>query len=503
MDSFKGATALSGLEVSMCERVNKIDNAKGGRELLTRRALLSMTTAVAVMFASEPAAALFNRKEKRDPHNFFNNKVATKAATITEVLDNEGETAPMLYLASPEYMARAISRYEMIAARGGWPKVEPSKALSKGGKGEMVIVLKQRLAIEGYLLDENQFDEIYDGLTARAVVRFQRNHGLLPTGKVEKQTAEVLNVSARARLATLRANLLRMEEYSRDLGDRYVIVNIPAAQLETVSGGSVYSRHNIIAGKPDRPSPVVITTISELNFNPYWNAPASIVQKDIIPELLKNPGYLQKQNIRIFDGVGGAEIDPVKIDWANTPGDRYHFRQEPGEDNAMATVKINFLSPFGVYMHDTPTKQLFEAGERFFSSGCVRVEQAHVLVNWILRGHDGWDMDRIREVAHNVERLDVRLNDGPQVRWVYLTAWVTEDGSVSFRHDIYELDGTGFVVGQPLPVNNGSDSQRWVTKRLPYGYEDGVGISASMDSDFKVPEQGPIQIVKKTNFNNR
>jgi murein L,D-transpeptidase YcbB/YkuD len=392
----------------------------------------------------------------------------------------------------------------MIAAQRSWPKVEASKALVKGGSGEEVIVLKKRLALEGYLLDEGQFDDVYDGVTERAVVRFQRNHGLLTTGKVGKQTAAALNVPASVRLAALRANLARVQEYSRDLADRYLIVNIPAAQLEAVSGSSVYSRHNIIAGKPDRPSPVVITNISDLNFNPYWNAPASIVEKDIIPALLKDPEHLQKLNIRIFDGVGGPEIDPSTVDWADTPGDRYHFRQEPGEENAMATVKINFPSPFGVYMHDTPTKQLFEAGERYFSSGCVRVEKIHVLVNWILRGQDGWDMDRIREVAESAERLDVRVNEGPQVRWVYLTAWVTDDGSVNFRPDIYDLDATGFVVGQPLPVGQGVGSQRWVTKPLPYGYDDGGAVAASIDGAIEEPKQsGPIQIIKKTNFNLR
>jgi murein L,D-transpeptidase YcbB/YkuD len=484
----------------MSDQADKI-NPTGGT-LLTRRAALLMATALAITVSGDPAAALFKRKDKTDSHNVTLNKSKSKAATVTEVLEDERQATPMITFESPEFMARAMARYEMAAARGDWPRVEASKALSKGGSGEEVVVLKQRLAMEGYMLDEGQFDDVYDGVTERAVIRFQRNHGLQTTGKVGKQTAAALNVSARQRLATLQANFSRVTEYARDLGERYLIVNIPAAQLEAVSGGSVYSRHNIIAGKPDRPSPVVITTVSDLNFNPYWNAPASIVEKDIIPALLKDPDHLEKLNIRVFDGVGGPEIHPSTVDWANTPGDRYHFRQEPGEENAMATVKINFPSPFGVYMHDTPTKQLFEAGERYFSSGCVRVEQVHVLLNWILRGQDGWDMDRIREVADSAERLDVKVIDGPQVRWVYLTAWVTADGSVNFRPDIYELDGTGFVIGQPLPVGQGVGSQRWVTKPLPYGYDEDGAVSASIDEAVEeVKRPGPIQIIKKTNFN--
>src|SRR6185295_9191700 len=134
---------------------------------------------------------------------------------------------------------------------------EASREFAKGGEGPAVVALKQRLAIEGYLLDEGQFDETYDGITERAVVRFQRNHGLQLTGKAGKPTIQELNVPVTARLATLRANLPRLEEYSRNLSQRYLTVNIPAAQLEAVSNGAVYSRHNIIAGKPDRPSPVV------------------------------------------------------------------------------------------------------------------------------------------------------------------------------------------------------------------------------------------------------
>jgi murein L,D-transpeptidase YcbB/YkuD len=474
---------------------------------LTRRAfLLLATAAVTFTLASDPASALFKRREKANTNVNSGNKLKSKATTVTEVLQDEREAAPMLAPLSPEHMQRAIYRYERVAGMGDWPRIEPSKAFAKGGSGDSVILLKQRLALEGYLLDEGAFDDEYDGITERAVIRFQKNHGLEPTGKVGKQTLAALNVPARVRLATLYANLPRVQEYSRDLADRYMIVNIPAAQLEAVSGGSVYSRHNIIAGKPDRPSPVVITTVSDLKFNPYWNAPASIVERDIIPAFLKDPEHLEKLNIRVFDGVGGPEIDPATVDWVNTPGDRYHFRQEPGEDNAMASVKINFPSPFGVYMHDTPTKELFGEGQRYFSSGCVRVEDIHTLVNWILRGQDGWDMDRIEEVADSAERIDLEVKEGPQIRWVYLTAWVTDDGSVNFRPDVYELDGTGFVVGQPLPVGQGVGAQRWVTKPLPYSYEDNGAIAASLEQPASQPlaerkQSGPIQIIKKTNFN--
>jgi murein L,D-transpeptidase YcbB/YkuD len=189
--------------------------------------------------------------------------------------------------------------------------------------------------------------------------------------------------------------------------------------------------------------------VSDINFNPYWNAPASIVQKDLVPKFLKDPTIFEQMNIRIFDGVGGPEIDPYTVDWVNTDPERYHFRQEPGENNALATMKINFANKYMVYMHDTPHRELFEVNARFESSGCVRVDKVSTVVDWILGGQDGIDATEIEMITASLERYDVKVANPPDVRFMYLTAWATEDGRVNFRPDIYGLDGTGFVLGQP------------------------------------------------------
>ncbi|HUF44540.1 MAG TPA: L,D-transpeptidase family protein, partial [Aestuariivirgaceae bacterium] len=193
--------------------------------------------------------------------------------------------------------------------------------------------------------------------------------------------------------------------------------------------------------------------VSEINFNPYWHAPVSIVQRDIIPKYLQDPSMLDRLGIRVFDGWNGPEIDPRTVDWTTVAPDRYQFRQDPGGENAMASVKINFPNKHAVYMHDTPTKELFTEASRYFSSGCVRVEEVHDLTNWILAGQDGWDLNRIQAVAAGGERLDVAVANGPNLHWVYLTSWVGGDGFVNFRNDIYNLDGTGFVTGQPVAAS--------------------------------------------------
>jgi murein L,D-transpeptidase YcbB/YkuD len=192
-----------------------------------------------------------------------------------------------------------------------------------------------------------------------------------------------------------------------------------------------------------------MAALSDIKFNPYWNAPASIVERDIIPKL--SSGILEKMNMKVFDGVGGPEVNPRRINWRRAVVDNYHFRQEPGGDNAMATAKINFPSPFGIYLHDTPEQHLFESGNRFYSSGCVRVQKVAILLNWILNGQDGFDPDRIENLAQSLERLDVTLVTPPQLRVAYLTAWPTSEGIVAFRGDV-TADGTGFVVNCSLPV---------------------------------------------------
>jgi L,D-transpeptidase YcbB len=157
-------------------------------------------------------------------------------------------------------------------------------------------------------------------------------------------------------------------------------------------------------------------------------------------------------HIRVFDGVGGPEIDPTTVDWDITDPERYHFRQEPGEHNALATVKVNFKNPHMVYMHDTPHRELFQTNARFESSGCVRVDNVRLFVNWIMQGQDGFDEAQFEMITATQELHTSPVRNVIDVRFMYLTAWATEDGRVNFRPDIYNLDGTGFVIGQPEGV---------------------------------------------------
>ena len=199
-----------------------------------------------------------------------------KLATKTEILAGQGQ-APMLTLGSLEALQGAIALYEEIVAGGGWPTLPPGHYDNKSSP-QMITKLRQRLVREGYLdfdtltsADAGQWDVALTG----ALKSFQYNHGALPTGKVDERTRQELNIAADARLFTLKENAPRIAEHVRDLGPRYVAVNIPGAQLETVELGDLYSRHNVVVGKLDRPTPSLKSKVSDIVFNPTWSAPAS------------------------------------------------------------------------------------------------------------------------------------------------------------------------------------------------------------------------------------
>ena len=377
---------------------------------------------------------------------------SSKLATHTQIVANNDELA-MLTAGSEQALADAIVMYRQIVKNGGWPQIT-SKKLAKGAKGEQALLLRQRLIFENYLpfdtlgaADASLFDEPM----VEAVKAFQVNHGLVPSGTVGESTLTELNIPAEARLATLLENEPRVSAYAQDLAPRAILVNIPSLQLETVEDGKVFSRHNIVAGKLDRPSPTLVSTVSDVTFNPYWKIPASIVERDIVPHYLKDRSYLANMQIRVFDGVDGPEIDPATVDWASTPPERYFFRQDPGENNALASVKINFPNKFMVYMHDTPHRELFGSNARFESSGCIRVDQVKTVVDWVLRDQTDYSPDQYDQIIENREPYVRKVQNPPSVRFMYLTAWATPEGAVNFRPDIYHLDGMGFVLGQPEP----------------------------------------------------
>lgn len=340
----------------------------------------------------------------------------------------------------------AIAQYSDIVAKGGWPVVPAVKVLKIGMADPAVVVLRQRLAISGDLPPEaaagsGGSSTAFDSYVDAAVKRFQARHGIQPDGVLGAGTYAALNIPAHLRLTQLANNLTRLKsQLAKPLPSRFVMVNIPAASVEVVENGVVVQRHTAVVGKVDRPSPIVNSKITEINFHPYWTVPASIIRKDLIPLMQKDPTYLDTWKIRVYDKKG-QEVPPTAVNWQTDDATNYRFRQDPGDQNSLGIVKINFASPEGVYMHDTPHKGTFNDDYRFDSSGCVRIQNIRELIAWILKDTPGWTSDQVEAELRGNDRLDVKVVNPVELHWVYITAWSTTDGIVNFRNDIYNLDG--------------------------------------------------------------
>jgi L,D-transpeptidase YcbB len=369
-------------------------------------------------------------------------------------------------MVSPTAMAateQALQRYRDLAAQGGWTVIGPEK-LRIGSRGQAVAALRNRLIIAGDLDPSAAGSSTYDSFVEQAVRRFQNRHGLTSTGALNPGTITALNVPIETRIRQLELNIVRLRAFSGNLGHRYVVVNIPAAMVETVEGGVVATRHAAGVGKIDRQSPILQTRIPEVNFNPTWTVPASIIRKDLIPKMRREPGYLTENRIRII-GPNGQQIAPEAVNWNSDEATRYTFRQDPGGDfNSLGFVRINIPSPHGVYMHDTPAKGIFGDDYRFVSSGCVRVQNVRDYIQWLLKDTPGWDRARINQVFESGERINAPIPGGVPVYWVYVTAWATAEGDVNFRDDIYQKDGLGAV---PVTKMSGAPDAEDEEEQIP------------------------------------
>ena len=350
-------------------------------------------------------------------------------------------TTPLLSAQTVTATEQAIGQYQDLATRGGWRPVPAGQTLKVGSRGPAVTALRQRLTITGDLDNAAGTSPVFDSYVEAGVKRFQARHGIGPSGIAGSETIAAMNVPIDTRIKQLETNLVRLRAFAGNLGGRFVTLNIPAAAVETVENGTVITHHIAGVGKIDRQSPVMQTKALDINFNPYWTVPASIIRKDLIPKMQADSKYLSDNKIRVFDSAH-QEVPPQSINWNSMEATHYTFRQDPGADiNSLGVVRVNIANPYGVYMHDTPAKGVFGDDYRFVSSGCVRVQNIRDYVAWLLKDNPGWDRDKIDQTIASGEQVNVKIPPVP-VYWVYITAWST-DGLIQFRDDIYHRDGFG------------------------------------------------------------
>lgn len=342
--------------------------------------------------------------------------------------------------------SKAADRYRQIVDSGGWPIV--GVALRPGSKGAAVSTLRRRLAAE----DESVADTAkpkWDADLTAAVKRFQFRMGLKQTGVVAGATLRELDVPAETRLLQLDSTARRLTALDFAFGPRYIVVNIPSTAVDAVDNDRVVRRYAAIVGDLEHHSPELQAKVVAVNINPTWTVPASIIKNEIAPKMLKDPTYLKRSHFRVLN-AHGEEVDPRSINWASERAVQYTLRQDSGSGNSLGSIRISMPNRYSVYMHDTPSRNLFANDYRFLSHGCVRVQGVVDLAAWLLDGESGPLMseDEINAKIKSGEREDVKLTHHVPVAWVYMTGWASADGVVHFRDDVYHLDEAGELAEQ-------------------------------------------------------
>jgi murein L,D-transpeptidase YcbB/YkuD len=324
-----------------------------------------------------------------------------------------------------------------IVARGGWAVVPRGRALRAGDpeSAARLAAVRQRLAIEGlgsgvaesaHLAPETTgrlesgASEVYDATLASAVAQFQARHGIVVDGILGKETVAAMNVPAAYRLGQIAANLERFRWLPRSLGGHYVLVNVPAFQLEAYDAAGKALEMKVIVGAEyeGRRTPVFADSMEYVVFRPYWLVPPSIQARELEPQIAKDPGFMTRGNYEYYFENG-----------------RRFIRQRPGPMNALGLVKFIFPNDFNIYLHDTPQDELFAQDIRAFSHGCIRLEKPERLAEWVL----GWTEDQVRDAEQGRDDYRVTLPTKIPVYIVYFTTYV-RDGELFFGNDLYSRD---------------------------------------------------------------
>ena len=418
----------------------------------------TIIVAIAMMLATAPAfgqgsgvagsgtAPLAAKPATAAPAGGVNPAHATPAKPAVATSTPESRSAAALALShEPTYDAGASQRlreaalsYSDIAVRGGWPMIPAEAKFASGAQGPHDDLLRLRLLISGDLAPDNASGP-YDDAVTEAVKRFQVRHGLAVTGTMTPRTLTALNVPVQKRIKQLEASLERLSNMNFAFGQRYVVVNIPAAFAEAVENDAVVRRYRVIVGKTEKPSPTLTADITSVNLNPTWTVPSSIAKTEISAHMRKDPGYLSRMHMDVLD-AHDAPVDPRSLDWSGARTPNFTVRQQSGTWNALGAVKIDMPNPYSVYMHDTNQRNLFSDDYRFDSHGCSRVDNVRDLAAWLVKDMPQWSRASIDAAIATGKRQDIHLPNKVPVAWIYLTAWMTKDQTVQFRNDIYDQD---------------------------------------------------------------
>jgi len=341
----------------------------------------------------------------------------------------------------------ALDRYIDIRESGGWPLVHVGRVLKPGERDASVPSLRERLRItDDYRsCSGSEENERYDTCLKEAVIRFQKRNGLRAEGVVGNQTLKALNHTVEERIEVIKINLDRIKWLHKRPDSRHIIINIPDYRLCYEENGRLKMTMKVIVGKRKNPTPVFSNRVKSVVLNPYWNVPKSIIQKEMIPKLLRNPHAMAAQGIDIYTGWGrdAKKVSGASVNWAQYRYSKsvpFRFAQRPGNRNALGRIKFLFPNQFHVYMHDTPTKYLFKREKRAYSHGCIRLEKPRLMLKTIASFNPSIKMEKADRILKSKKNTYFSLEQTVPVDVVYLTAWVDYEGRLQFRDDVYRYD---------------------------------------------------------------
>jgi murein L,D-transpeptidase YcbB/YkuD len=336
---------------------------------------------------------------------------------------------------------RHLSEHRKIAAAGGWPSVPPGNTLRAGDRDPRVVALRRRLAVTGDLPEgadtsSMQFDEQVEA----AVRRFQERHALDADGVVGKMTIATLNEPVEKRIDQLRLTLERLRWIRDERKERLVVANIAGFRVFFLEGNRIAWTARAMVGRAYRQTPIFRGRMQYMEINPTWTVPPGILAKDVLPAIKRDPGYLQAKNMSVIDR-DGRKVDPSSVNWhAYSRRIPYSIRQEPGPNNALGEIKFIFPNKHFVFLHDTPSRGLFDRPERTFSSGCIRVEHPFEFAEILLNDPTRWNQESLKAVRDSRKTQRIGTHDRVSVLILYLTASIEPDGRARFLRDIYNRD---------------------------------------------------------------
>ncbi len=324
----------------------------------------------------------------------------------------------------------------MSAKWGELPLIRKTKA-KVGQADPNISSVKKILAVYGYYLFAN-FDDFYTPELFNALVDFQRHNNLEADGVLGDDTTRALNIPLKRRIQQIIINMERLRWFPDDMGEKHLIVNVGGYEVLAVRNNKVEIRMRAIVGQVGRKTPLFYAPLINIVINPSWGVPKSILVRDKLSKIINDPSYVERAGFTVYDNAGNR-LDPYEVDWEHR-GANLNLRQKPGFQNALGRIKLNIDNPYTIYLHGTPTANLFDKPRRNFSSGCIRLQNPNELSAWVLKEENGWDEPRIQKEINSGQTKTVPLKTPMPVYFTYQTVWLSDDGKPHFSPDAYKMD---------------------------------------------------------------